>query len=171
MRILTNSFAATDVSAVHAGYAPTRRALLAAGIELYELKPSAYAELAREGHRRLISKSRASLHAKSYMVDGHLLFVGSLNLDPRSARLNTEMGVVLDSAALCAQLGTGLDDKLLDVAYKVMLEPGPAGAEPELVWVTREDGLLRTYDSEPGMSALQHVGQSLLRLLPLQDEL
>ncbi|MDR3383664.1 phospholipase D family protein [Cupriavidus basilensis] len=171
VRILTNSFAATDVSAVHAGYAPTRRALLAAGIELYELKPSAYAELAREGHRSLISKSRASLHAKSYMVDGHLLFVGSLNLDPRSARLNTEMGVVLDSAALCAQLGTGLDDKLLDVAYKVMLEPGPAGAEPELVWVTREDGLLRTYDSEPGMSALQHVGQSLLRLLPLQDEL
>ncbi|NUA29341.1 phospholipase D family protein [Cupriavidus basilensis] len=161
-----------DEQAVQARGGEYAKDLLASGIELYELKPSAYAELAREGHRSLVSKSRASLHAKSYMVDGHLLFVGSLNLDPRSARLNTEMGVVLDSAALCAQLGTGLDDKLLDVADKVMLEPGPAaGAEPEQVWVTREDGLLRTYDSEPGMSALQHAGQSLLRLLPLQDAL
>ncbi|KDP83785.1 cardiolipin synthase [Cupriavidus sp. SK-3] len=169
--ILTNSFAATDVSAVHAGYAPTRKALLAAGIQLYELKPSAYAEMAHEGHRSLISKSRASLHAKSYMVDRHLLFVGSLNLDPRSARLNTEMGVVVDNAALCTQLGAALDERLLDVAYKVMLEPDPAGGEPKLVWVTRDNGLLRTYDSEPDMSVFQHFGQGLLRLLPLQEEL
>ncbi|WP_420997812.1 phospholipase D family protein [Cupriavidus sp. 30B13] len=171
VRILTNSFAATDVSAVHAGYAPARQALLAAGIELYELKPSAYAEMARGGHRSLVSKSRASLHAKSYMVDRRLLFVGSLNLDPRSARLNTEMGVVLDSAALCAALGAGLDDKLLDVAYKVMLETDPAGGQPRMVWITREDGLLKTYRSEPDMSFLQHVGQGLLRLLPLEAEL
>lgn len=171
VRILTNSYAATDVSAVHAGYAPTRQALLEAGVELYELKPSAYAEMARTGHRSLISKSRASLHAKSYMVDRHLLFVGSLNLDPRSARLNTEMGVVLDSAALCATLSTGLDDKLLDVAYKVMLEADPASGQQQMVWVTREDGLLRTYRSEPDMGFFQHLGQGLLRLLPLHEEL
>ncbi len=133
VRILTNSYAATDVSAVHAGYSPWRKELLEAGVELYELKPSAYAEMAREGkhaHRSMISKSRASLHAKSYMVDRHLLFVGSLNLDPRSARLNTEMGVVVDSAPLCAALGKDLDQALLDVAYKVMLAPDAGAVRP-----------------------------------------
>lgn len=174
VRILTNSFAATDVSAVHAGYSPWRKDLLEAGVELYELKPSAYAEMAHEGkhaHRSMISKSRASLHAKSYMVDRHLLFVGSLNLDPRSARLNTEMGVVVDSAPLCAALGKDLDLALLDIAYKVMLAPGTEGNAAHLEWVTRENGLLRTYDSEPGMGALQHLGQGLLRILPIEEEL
>jgi putative cardiolipin synthase len=105
------------------------------------------------------------------MVDGHLLFVGSLNLDPRSARLNTEMGVVVDSADLCTLLGKALDERLLDVAYKLMLEPDPSGSGSRLVWVTREDGLLRTYDSEPGMGFLQHLGQGMLRILPLESEL
>jgi len=174
VRILTNSFAATDVSAVHAGYSPWRKDLLAAGIELYELKPSAYTEMARAGkqaHRSMISKSRASLHAKSYMVDRHMLFVGSLNLDPRSAKLNTEMGVVVDSADLCLQLGKKLDQALLDIAYKVMLEPDPAGGSSRLAWVTRENGLLRTYESEPDMGFFQHLGQGLLRVLPLEEEL
>ena len=174
VRILTNSFAATDVSAVHAGYSPWRKNLLEAGVELYELKPSAYAEMAREGkqgHRSMVSKSRASLHAKSYMVDRRLLFVGSLNLDPRSARLNTEMGVVVDSAPLCVALGKDLDQALLDVAYKVMLAPDADGSGSHLVWVTRENGLLRTYDSEPDMGALQHLGQGLLRMLPIEEEL
>jgi len=177
VRILTNSFGATDVSAVHAGYAPRRKALLAAGIELYELKPSAYAELDGRGPRRMFSSSRASLHAKSYMVDQHLLFVGSLNLDPRSARLNTEMGIVLDSPALCAAMARGLDARLLDMAYKVELRaPDPGadgvpGAEPTLTWTTREGGLLVTYDSEPDMTPLQNLGQDLLRLLPVEEEL
>jgi putative cardiolipin synthase len=168
VRILTNAYAATDVGAVHAGYAPKRKKLLEAGVELYELKPSAYAEAARAGQRSMISRSRASLHAKTYMVDHHELFVGSLNLDPRSSLLNTEMGVVADSAELCA--GSGIDAQLLDVAYKVMLEPDADG-QPQLVWVTRENGLLRTYHDEPGMSALQHVGQFFLRMLPLEGEL
>jgi len=168
VQILTNSYAATDVSAVHAGYAPKREALLKAGVDLYELKPSAYAEMARHGRRSTISKSRASLHAKTYMVDQRLLFIGSLNLDPRSALLNTEMGVVLDNSELCRKLA--IDDRILDFANKVMLQPDEHGAE-RLVWVTRENGLLKTYTEEPDMGFFQHAGQVFLRMLPIEGEL
>lgn len=168
--VLTNSYAANDVKAVHAGYAPRRKALLAAGIELYELKPSAYAELARRSRHTFGVSSRASLHAKSYMVDRHLLFVGSMNLDPRSQKLNTELGVVLDSPELCARMMAGMDRTLLDVAYKVELGKD-AGGNERMTWTTREKGQPVTYDAEPGMGFFDHVGQGLLRLLPVEEEL
>lgn len=168
VRILTNSYGATDVSAVHAGYAPRRKALLQAGVILYELKPTAYAELAKQKKRHGPGgSSRASLHAKTYMVDRHELFIGSLNLDPRSARLNTEMGIVVDSQALCAMLGQGVDDALLDAAYQVVL----ADDGESLQWVTREDGVLRTYTSEPDMNAWDKFKQGVLRVLPVEEEL
>jgi len=172
VHILTNSFGATDVSAVHAGYAPRREALLRAGVLLYELKPSAYAEMAKEkkGHG-MGGSSRASLHAKTYMVDRRLLFIGSLNLDPRSARLNTEMGIVVDSAPLCDMLGKRLDDALLDAAYQVVLLPDPQTGNLQLAWITREDGVLRTYTSEPDMSTWNRIGQGFMRLLPVESEL
>ncbi|RZT42177.1 phospholipase D family protein [Cupriavidus agavae] len=168
VRILTNSYGATDVSAVHAGYSHRRRALLEAGVILYELKPTAYAELARQKRRHGPGgSSRASLHAKTYMVDQHQLFIGSLNLDPRSARLNTEMGIVVDSKELCAMLSQGVDESLLDAAYQVVLsEDGKS-----LQWVTREGGVLRTYDSEPDMNAWDKFKQGVLRLLPVEEEL
>lgn len=173
VRILTNSYGATDVSAVHAGYAPKRKALLKAGVILYELKPTAYAELAKEKKKQggPGGSSRASLHAKTYMVDRHELFIGSLNLDPRSARLNTEMGIVVDSQALCEMLGSGVDESLLDAAYQVILDTDPATGRESLQWVTREDGVIRTYTSEPGMNAWDKFKQGVLRLLPVESEL
>ncbi|SPA02657.1 Putative phospholipase D family protein; Cardiolipin synthase subfamily [Cupriavidus taiwanensis] len=178
VRILTNSFAATDVSPVHAGYAPHRRALVAAGVELYELKPSAYAELANRGKaargsrsRAWLSSSRASLHAKNYIVDRRLVFIGSLNMDPRSAKLNTEMGVVLDSPALAERMTRSTEDGLLDMAYRVGLQTDGDGGNPRLTWTTREKGQLVVYDSEPGMGPLQHLGIGVLRVLPIKEEL
>ncbi|WP_432261374.1 phospholipase D family protein [Cupriavidus sp. TMH.W2] len=178
VRILTNSFAATDVSAVHAGYAPHRLALVAAGVELYELKPSAYAELANRGKaargsrsRSWLSSSRASLHAKNYIVDRRLLFIGSLNMDPRSARLNTEMGIVLDSPALAERMIKTTEDVLLDMAYRVGMQTDGDGGNRRLTWTTREKGQLMVYDSEPGMGPLQHLGIGVLRALPIKEEL
>jgi len=175
VRVLTNSFAATDVAAVHAGYAPHRQALLEAGIELYELKATAYAELARQGGRQArrgwLSSSRASLHAKSYMVDRHLVFIGSLNLDPRSAKLNTEMGVVLDSAPFCENVLKGMDRDLMRTSYKVELRPDPNGGKPRMVWVTQENGQEKVYESEPDMNALQRLGVDMLGVLPIDEEL
>nr|WP_315595162.1 phospholipase D family protein [uncultured Cupriavidus sp.] len=172
VKVLTNSFSATDVAAVHAGYAPRRKALLRAGVELYELKPTANAELARSRapKSRMFASSRASLHAKAYVVDRHLLFIGSLNLDPRSIKLNTEMGVVLDSPALATQLVQDMDKNLMEIAWRVQLKKDQNGGE-SLTWTTIEKGKEITYDKEPGMSVWQHMGIGILRVLPVEDQL
>lgn len=163
--VLTNSFAATDVQAVHAGYTAYRKELLAAGVELYELKPKIKRSAAQGRKRMLGGSSRTSLHAKAYMVDGRRLFVGSLNLDPRSIRLNTEMGIMVDSGEMCAPLSKRFWERLPDVAYRVTLR------DDRLMWATRENDVEISQDSEPGMGLLQHIGQHLLRLLPVEEQL
>jgi len=172
VRVLTNSFAATDVSAVHAGYSLRREALLKAGIELYELKPTANAELARSRGRqaRTFASSRAVLHAKAYVVDRRLLFIGSLNLDPRSNRLNTEMGVVLDSPALATRLVEDMDKHLPEIAWRVARRTDENGHE-SLTWTSIEHGKEVTTDREPDMSVWQHIGIDFLGILPVEDQL
>src|SRR5207245_6377187 len=100
--VLTNALEATDVAVVHAGYAKRRKALLAAGITLFELKRGSSGAKKRVGWTggSGSGSSGSSLHAKTFAVDRSRVFVGSFNFDPRSARLNTEMGFVIDSAAL-----------------------------------------------------------------------
>jgi len=172
VRILTNSYAATDVRAVHAGYVPHREALLAAGIEVYELKPNAYAELVGQSRRSpWPASSRATLHAKNYIVDQRLVFIGSLNMDPRSARLNTETEVVLDSPALTQRILKGMESRLQDIAYRVELHADADGSNRHLIWITHEQGQEKTYDSEPGMTALGHLGIGVMRILPIKEEL
>jgi len=167
VRVLTNSYLANDVSVVHAGYSAYREDLLRAGVELEELKPTAVAELERVGKARRSGSSGSALHAKTYMADVRTLFVGSFNLDPRSAKLNTEMGIVIQSEALCAILRERILARLPDVAYRVELNKD-TGA---LSWVTRENGREVRYDSEPGMSQMRRFMQGLLRMLPIEEQL
>ena len=101
VRVLTNSLATTDVPAAHAAYARHRPELLALGVELHELRATPSRRSAFLGSSK---SSRSSLHAKAILVDGHVLFVGSMNLDPRSAVENTEVGLLIDSADLGAQM-------------------------------------------------------------------
>jgi len=104
VRVLTNSLAATDVSTVHAGYAKWRPTLLDAGVQLFELQRSA--GIGDKDQRLLLTgSSAASLHAKTFAVDGERIFIGSFNLDPRSAALNTELGFVIESPRLANALG------------------------------------------------------------------
>ena len=97
--VLTNSLASNDVPTVHAGYARYRRALLRAGVGLFEYQR--FGNRPRRHHGA--SKSNA-LHAKTIVVDRQLAWIGSFNLDPRSSRLNTEMAVLLESESLGADL-------------------------------------------------------------------
>jgi putative cardiolipin synthase len=171
VRVITNSFAATDVRAVHAGYARYRMDLLRAGVVLYEMKPSAHSVLAREARRsNRTGPSRSSLHAKTYMLDRRVVYVGSFNLDYRSARLNTEMGVVVDNEALCARLYEDFVRRILDVAYRVELVRDADGGE-RLAWVTREDEREVRYDSEPGVGLFQKIYLGALQLLPIEEQL
>ncbi len=96
VRILTNSLAGTDEVSVHSGYARRRKELLRAGVQLFEIKPTA-APILKRGEE-IGKHSTAGLHAKTFAVDQRRVFVGSFNFDPRSAKLNTEMGLIIDSA-------------------------------------------------------------------------
>ena len=154
VRVLTNSLAATDVAPVHAGYAKYRKELLRGGVKLYELKRSA--QDAPKGQHG--GSSDASLHAKTFAVDRARLFVGSFNLDPRSARLNTEMGVVMDSARLASALSETLDRNLAPFAYEVRL------AGDDLEWL---DGDVR-HTSEPGAGLLKRFWIGFLSILPIE---
>src|SRR3546814_19071105 len=90
--VVTNSLAANVVPAVHAGYASYRGQLLDGGVELYELRAQGAGEI-----HGLFGSSGASLHTKAFVIDGERGFIGSFNLDPRSAYLNTEMGVLFEA--------------------------------------------------------------------------
>ena len=132
--VLTNSLAATDVGAVHAGYQRYRQALLEAGVRLYELKPEAIEyERAKRG-KGGISGSRASLHAKTFVFDRRAVFIGSLNLDPRSIRLNTEIGVVCESAPLAEELAGTLERNLDKIAWRLERIVDASG-DARLAWV------------------------------------
>ncbi len=172
--VLTNSLAATDVGAVHAGYKRYREALLEAGVRLYELKPDAIAYARSKekgkGKSRQISGSRASLHAKTFVFDRRAVFIGSLNLDPRSVLLNTEIGVVCESEPLAGEVARGVEGALDTVAWRVERVVDAAG-RARLEWVeTTSDGI-RRHASEPEVSAWRRLGVWFFGLLPIESQL
>lgn len=159
--ILTNALEATDVAAVHAGYAKWRKPLLASGVTLYESRKSWGATDKRE-HSGPFGSSASSLHAKTFAVDGRRIFVGSFNFDQRSIELNTEMGLVIDSPQLAQQLATALRERTPQRAYQVMLN-----ADGSLYWLQRGDGATVRYDVEPGAGYWRRLGVDVLSLLPI----
>jgi putative cardiolipin synthase len=163
VEILTNSLAATDVSAVHAGYVKRRRDLLRSGVRLFELKPDAETEDDQDGGMRFGSSS-ASLHAKTFAADGDRLFVGSFNFDQRSAFLNTELGLVIYSPALAGQLADAFADRVPLVAYEVQLADGGKA----LQWIERTPDGEIVHAVEPGTGALQRGWIGLLSVLPIE---
>jgi len=167
VRVLTNSLAATDVAPVYAGYAKYRVDLLrGGGIDLFELKPSAQAQEQDDDKKRhgIGGSSDASLHAKTFAVDRSRIFVGSFNLDPRSARLNTEMGVVLESAPLATRLAQAFDSTIPQDAYEVRLMPDGANVE----WIERSAAGEARHDSAPGAGPLRLLWIFLLSILPIE---
>ena len=163
IRILTNSWAASDVSAVHAGYAKRREDLLRAGIQLYELKPTAGRE-SRDERSGVGSSASSGLHAKTFAVDSSRVFVGSFNFDQRSARLNTEMGLVIESPKLAQRLAAFFDTVVPLVAYQVELAPDGRS----LVWVDRTASEVKRYETEPGTSWLKRRGVDVMSILPIE---
>ena len=172
--VLTNSLAATDVPAVHAGYARYRRALLEAGVELYEMRPTA---VAGEGQDRRFGESQASLHAKTLAFDLESVLVGSMNLDPRSNLLNTEMGILIESPELAQLVAQWRDHELAKVAWRVDLERGETeqsapATQAQLVWIGLDEGeVVRRYGAEPDAGLWERFQALLFRLLPVERQL
>ncbi|KVF62732.1 phospholipase [Burkholderia cepacia] len=166
--ILTNSLAATDAVAVQAGYGPYRVPLLQHGVELYEFK----AQPGRQRPRLFGSRSRASLHAKAYVIDRKILVIGSMNLDPRSAHLNTELALVIHSPALAEQVAQIFARAAQpDESYRVSLVTPAGGGTPELEWTGTDDGKPAVYHVDPHAGLLRNLMTGVFMLLPVDDQL
>jgi len=163
LRILTNSFQATDVSMVHSGYAKRRCGLARAGVQLYELKGTDEPTERHGGSGARSGSSGTSLHAKTYAADGERVFIGSFNFDMRSALLNTEMGLVIQSRALAGRLSRFFDERIPQAAYEV--RPRSEGACVE--WIERTPQGEVRHANEPGTGLLRRAWLGFLQLLPI----
>jgi putative cardiolipin synthase len=160
--VLTNSLAATDVAAVHGGYMPYRPALLRGGVELFELR-----SFTQDIDYSLRGSSKASLHTKAFTVDDRLGFIGSLNFDPRSASLNTEMGILFETPALITQMRELFAvETAPEASYRVTLND-----QQQLRWTARTDGEWVIHDREPGAALFKRIIAGIVRWLPLESQL
>ena len=142
--LLTNSLEATDVPAVHGGYAPYRKALLEHGVKLFELRRQPGDPSSGRIHH-FGSASDSSLHSKAIVFDRQKTFIGSFNFDPRSVLWNTEVGVLVDSPELAEYTrALALQGMAPALSYEPRLVDG------KLVWVTEDNGQLHTLTTEPG---------------------
>lgn len=162
VRVLTNSLASNDAPIAHAGYARHRPDLLAMGVELYEMRSEltgvlrgALGSTGSTGGRDGISgaassvgSSRAMLHSKILIMDGRLLVVGSMNLDIRSQRQNTEIALLIRSSDLSRRATTQIETALREAAWHVQLRDGG-----QLVWHAPEGSGLPDATTEPDASA------------------
>jgi len=141
IRILTNSLASTDSPLVHNGYARYRVALLKLGVELREVRP----KLGQKRKRfHPFRSANASLHAKALVIDEKTVFIGSMNMDARSARTNSEMGIVIRSPDIAIQLENLLDDISADGSYTLKLD-----AHGHIEWVSGEAGAEQVWHTDP----------------------
>jgi len=163
IRTLTNALEATDVTPVHAGYIGYRDALVDAGIEVWELKSDS-------GERKTFEDievtgiSRTALHAKTFAIDGERAFVGSFNFDPRSKRLNCEMGLLIDSPNLARLIAGWLDENLPRQAYRVRRD-----MSGDLVWTDAPGSAEeRVWTTEPNTTWPLRATVWLIGLLPIE---
>ncbi|MBK0110561.1 MULTISPECIES: phospholipase D family protein [unclassified Delftia] len=155
VRILTNSLASNDAPLAHAGYARHRKALLEMGVELYEMRSTAASVRSAFGSGSTggggpsgsTGASRAMLHSKLLVVDGHLVAVGSMNLDLRSQLQNTEIALLIASREFGRLATQSIDEGLQDGSWRVELDK-----DGELVWRASEDSERGDEHSEPDAS-------------------
>ncbi len=162
VQVLTNAMKATDVLPVHAGYAKHRKALLKAGITLFELRPTTLNS--GKIHNRLgpFGSSASSLHAKTFAIDSQRIFVGSFNFDPRSMLLNTELGFVIQSPTLAKQIELEFNQLVRTTSYEVKLDENG-----KLYWLEQNGDDKITHKTEPGLTLLNRAALSILSILPI----
>ncbi len=158
--VVTNSLASNNHAYVHGGYFPYRRELLEAGVEIYEAKVDP----------GIVSTTgepmQLTLHTKAVIIDRRTAYIGSLNLDPRSIDLNSEMSLRIDSPAFASQLVENAEANLPPYVYRVELEP-----DGDKIWRhgSGSDEIVLT--SEPDASTLSRLIAWLAAILPVEGQL
>jgi putative cardiolipin synthase len=163
VRALTNSLAANDVLAAHAGYAKYRRPLIEAGVELYELRP-----FPGPVDKKIISaEAKSGLHTKAIVFDRKDVFIGSFNLDPRSASINTEAGLYVESPELASQVMAYMTDGVsAHNAYRVLMS-----GSGSLHWRVEAEGTRRDYGKDPESRWFQRWLAAMIAVLPVEHQL
>ena len=161
--VITNSLAANNQWLAHSGYAASRKKLLEMGVRLYEIKATApVAGVDRSGSGAAL----ATLHTKAFMVDRQKIFIGSFNWDPRSVNINTELGVIIDSASMGRQASRDVNETLQTRAYEVILDN-----KGRLRWVDRSGARMKLLNKDPDTSWWQRTRANLGRMLPIRGQL
>jgi putative cardiolipin synthase len=162
--ILTNSFDSNDVEPVYAHYARSRKPLLTSGVELWELRPN----VDRIDRSLLgLGLSQSGLHTKAFIIDRKHFFVGSVNWDPRSVKINTEMGILIESPEMSTKAVKAFKRRLRDTAYEVKLDE-----HGDLYWLSKqENDTLLLQRSEPADSGLRLFKARILGVLPIGSQL
>jgi putative cardiolipin synthase len=159
--VVTNSLAANNQPMVHGGYAPSRKPLLEAGVKLYEFRADSSVSgsevVARED-------ARATLHTKAFVVDRNEIFIGSFNFDPRSANINTELGVIINSPEMAGFLAAGVEQALAANTFEVILDE-----KRRLRWRAVDDGQEYLLAKEPQTSWGQRFMAGFYRILPIRS--
>lgn len=157
MKILTNSLASHDVPAVNSHYKQWRRKILEAGVELYEIRHDA-------AIKPLVADTPPTkggfmgLHSKAMVIDGQHVYIGSMNFDPRSAFINTEMGVIVDSDDLAEALAALIERDMLPAnSWRVQLSD-----DRTLRWTDDRE----TVTSQPARNLWQRVEDVIFMLFP-----
>jgi cardiolipin synthase C len=168
VKVLTNSLASTDETAVYAGYSRYRRRLLQNGVQIYELRPAAGA---RQSVTAKGTSSGVSLHAKAIVVDTRWVFVGSMNMDQRSKLLNTEMGIIVDCPQLAAAVTQFFDTATLpsNAYHLVRIESGLA--KGSLQWQTVGAGKVLLYGHDPDVTLRRRMEVEMFKLMPIEGVL
>lgn len=161
--IVTNSLAANNQITVHGGYAPSRKPLLKTGVRIYEVRPDA--DIAGS---ELVATSgaKATLHTKSFLVDRNKVFIGSFNFDPRSANLNTESGVIIESERMAKLFADVFAARIRSQTYELFLNE-----DGRLRWRGLEEGQEVIYKKEPQSTWRQRFLAGFMRLMPIRGQL
>ena len=161
--VITNSLAANNHSVVHAGYAPARKELLEMGVGLYEMRPDVHLlGVEKTGREDAVS----TLHTKAFLVDRERFYLGSFNWDPRSAYLNTEMGIILNSPELAESVANRVESGLPDVAYRLELD-----GKGKIIWIAENDGEQSVYTKDPETGWWKRAWVRFVSIFPIEGQL
>ena len=152
--ILTNSFAANDVPLTHTGYARYRVQLLRNGADIYELSPT---RIQRNERLMLPGSSLGRLHAKTAVIDESMVYIGSVNLDPRSESVNTELGLFARCPELAKEVIRVIKISKLQGSYRLRFAPDGQSLE----WLATDEQGEVVFSEEPEVTPFMRLKNML----------
>ena len=168
--VLTNSLESSDQTAVYAFYSKSQKRLLEMGVHLYEIYPYAFEkDVLAQSYNYLHEMPRAALHAKTIVIDDDIFVIGSVNMDPRSRNLNTELVSIIRSKELNAheanvfRLMTAPEN-----AYELSLEYDEDN-KSKIVWKATIHGEEKKFYNDGDASTWYHFKKNMSLWFPLED--